>query len=59
MQQGMQQESLLIVKKQLEKRFGTLPSAIEQRLRQLSVGKLEDLSLRLLDARSLDELFSD
>ena len=56
-EQGMQQEGLLIVKRLLEKRFGSLSPAIEQRLMQLSVVELESLSLRLLDAASLDELF--
>lgn len=57
MQQSIQQESLLIVRRQLEKRFGALPPTVEQRLMQFPVAKLEDLSLRLLDAQSLDELF--
>ena len=47
-----------IVGKQLEKRFGKFSSVIEQHLVQLPLFKLEDLSLRLLDARSLDERFN-
>ena len=57
MQQGKQEESLYMVRRQLEKRFGRLPLPVEQRLVHLPVDELEDLSLRLLDARSLDELF--
>ena len=59
LQQGKQEESLYLVRRQLEKRFGRLPIAVEQRLVYLPVNELEDLSLRLLDAGSLDELFND
>ena len=59
MQQGKQEESLYLVRRLLEKRFGSLPLAVEQRLVHLPVDQLEDLSLRLLDAGSLDELFND
>ena len=52
----MQQESLVIVRRQLEKRFGVLPPTVEQCLVHL-FNQLEDLALRLLDAQSLDELF--
>jgi len=57
LQEGKHQEILYIVRRQLEKRFGRLPLPVEQRLVQFPVDKLEDLSLRLLDAQSLDELF--
>jgi len=39
------------------KRFGPLPPWADERLSSLPIPALEDLSLRLLDAQSLDELF--
>jgi hypothetical protein len=39
------------------KRFGTPPDWVSQRVGELEVEELEDLYVRLLDARSLDELF--
>ncbi len=58
LQQGKQEEILYTVRRQLEKCFGRLPFPVEQRLVHLPVDQLEDLSLRLLDAVSLDELFN-
>jgi hypothetical protein len=54
----MEQKGLLIVKRLLEKRFGALPPAIEQHLARLPVAELEDLSLRISDINSLDELLT-
>jgi Domain of unknown function (DUF4351) len=58
MEEGMRQEGLSIVTRLLEKRFGALPPAVEQHLTQLPVLELGSLSLRLLDAASLEELFN-
>jgi predicted transposase YdaD len=55
--EGRQEEGLTILRRQINKRFGPLPASAEERLIKLSVGEIEDLSLRLLDARSVDELF--
>jgi hypothetical protein len=49
---------LTILRRQLNKRFGPLPAGVEERLAQLSTTELEDLSLRLFDAQSIDELFT-
>jgi predicted transposase YdaD len=59
MQQGMQKGRREILRRLLEKRFGPLPNAIETRLSALSEAQLDEIALRLLDAGSLDELFSD
>lgn len=42
----------------IEKRFGPLPASAENQLTRLSIAELEDLSLRVLDAKSVDELFA-
>lgn len=56
-QEGIQQGELATLRRQLTKRFGPLPVQINERLNTLSTTELEDLSLRLLDAQSLTELF--
>jgi hypothetical protein len=47
-----------ILRHQLDKRFGAVPAWVDERLAQLSHTELEDLSIRLFDAKSIDELFS-
>ena len=56
--QGMQRGEVTILRRQLTKRFGALPAAIDERLSMLSTAELEDLSVRLFDVKSLDELFA-
>ncbi len=58
MQQGKQQEGIFILRRLIEKRFGPLPPAIDERLAGLSIAELEDLSLQVLDAQSVNDLFS-
>ncbi|MGA8595596.1 MAG: DUF4351 domain-containing protein [Bryobacteraceae bacterium] len=55
--QGMQQEGMSIVRRLIEKRFGPLPTWAEERLARLSIPELETLSLRVIDAKGLDNLF--
>jgi hypothetical protein len=45
-----------IVMLQLEKRFGAVPAWARQRLEAMSTTDIEEAALRLLDARSLEEL---
>jgi len=40
----------------MRKRFGTLPEWAEARLASMSFPELDDLSDRVLDAKSLDDL---
>jgi hypothetical protein len=42
----------------LNKRFGELPAFVEERLGKLSTYELKDLSLRIFDAQSIDDLFT-
>ncbi|HMJ62214.1 MAG TPA: DUF4351 domain-containing protein, partial [Bryobacteraceae bacterium] len=55
--QGMQQEGISILRRLIEKRFGPLPASAEERLTHLSITELEDLSIRVLDAKGMDDLF--
>ena len=56
-QEGRQEGEITILRKQLSKRFGELPAWVEDRLINLSTSELEDLSLRVFDVKTLDELF--
>ena len=47
-----------ILRRLVEKRFGALSEPIAARVASLSFPEIGDLSLRLPDAASLDELFS-
>jgi predicted transposase YdaD len=58
LQQGLQQGELIILRRLLGKRFGALPTWVDERLTKLSSAELEELSLRLFDVKSIDELFS-
>ncbi len=58
LEQGMQRGELTILRRVLSKRFGALPAALDERLSTLSAAELEDLSVRLFDVKSIDELFA-
>jgi hypothetical protein len=45
-----------IVRKQLDKKFGPLPQEVLAQIEALPVARLEELSLAILDAKSLEEL---
>lgn len=53
-----EQRSKLILQKQLEKRFGVLPSWVVSRLEQATSQQLEDWSLQIFDAQCLEEIFN-
>ncbi|MDQ1471272.1 MAG: hypothetical protein QOJ99_2752 [Bryobacterales bacterium] len=53
---GYQRGEQAVVLRQIEKRFGTVPSWALQRIEVLSAPDLEDLALRLLDPCTLEEL---
>jgi len=55
-QEGRREEVLKILGALIGKRFGSLSASLEGRLTNLSIGELEELSLRVLDAQSVDEL---
>ncbi len=56
-QQGEQHGKAMMLHRLLEKRFGNLPSWVNSRLEQASVQQLEQWSLQLFDAASLEDVF--
>ncbi|MDP1614191.1 MAG: DUF4351 domain-containing protein [Methylococcales bacterium] len=58
LQQGLQQGQQL-VERLLVHRFGLLPEAVRQRLSTATLEQLERWSLKILDAKILDDVFID
>ena len=56
-QEGRLEGELAVVRRQIQKRFSTLPPSLEERLAKMSAAELEELGERVLDAQNLDELF--
>ncbi len=57
MQQGIQQGERAVLRRQLLRRFGTLPRTAVDRLDNASTDQLELWAEQLLDAHTLDEVF--
>ncbi|HEX4311386.1 MAG TPA: DUF4351 domain-containing protein [Acidobacteriaceae bacterium] len=53
---GMQDGELAVLRRLIEKKFGALPTWAEERLSGRSTTELEELSIRVLDAQSLEDL---
>lgn len=58
-QQGMQLGEALLLQRLLTRRFGELSAAQQARLAAATPAQLEIWGDRVLDARSLDEVFGD
>ena len=56
LQEGLQAGELTVLRRLIEKRFGALPSWAGEKLAAMPASDLENLSERVLDARSVDEL---
>ncbi len=54
--QGRHDGELAVLMRQIEKRFGNVPPTLRERLDKMSVAEVEAVALRLLDARSIEEL---
>lgn len=57
LQQGLQQGEIRILRRQLTRRFGELPTWAETRLREAPPERLEAWGERLLEASRLEEVF--
>ena len=55
-EEGRQEGELTILRRQIAKRFGPIPAWLEERLVRCSASDLEELSDRVLDAQSLEDL---
>ncbi len=58
LEQGVQRGELIILRRQLNRRFGVMSAGIDERLSTLSTAELEGVSVRLFDVKSIDELFA-
>jgi hypothetical protein len=56
LQKGLQKGELTVLRRLIEKRFGPMPAWASDKLAALSVSELEDLSERVLEAKSVEEL---
>jgi len=52
----LQEGELTVLRRVIEKRFGALPGWAEERLAGRTTAELEELCVRVLDARSLEDL---
>jgi hypothetical protein len=57
LQQGLQQGEANVLRRQLTRRFGTLPSWAEQRLVQADEAELESWADRILEGPTLEDVF--
>ena len=53
---GLQEGELTVLRRIIEKRFGAIPAWAEERLAGRSAADLEELSVRLLDAETIEDL---
>jgi predicted transposase YdaD len=58
LQQGRVEGQMEILHRQIRKRFGRIPSAVGQRMAALKPAQLNRIAERLLDARSIEDLFA-
>ena len=56
--QGRVEGQMEILQGQIEKRFGRVPPGIRQRLEALKPAQIKAASLRLLDAKRIEDLFA-
>ncbi|MBF0294877.1 MAG: DUF4351 domain-containing protein [Magnetococcales bacterium] len=56
---GEQRGEVNILMRQLQRRFGSIPAWVGERIVKAPIHSLEEWSLRVLDAQSLDEVFVD
>jgi len=57
-EQGIEQGEMMLLRRMLTKRFGELPSTIEMRLSQASIADLELWGDRILEAKTLTDIFN-
>ena len=58
LEQGVQQGELTVLRRQIEERFGPIPKWADDRLTALLAAELEELGVRVLKAKTIEELFA-
>ncbi|MBF0145949.1 MAG: Rpn family recombination-promoting nuclease/putative transposase [Magnetococcales bacterium] len=58
-QRGEQRGEAKMLTRQLQRRFGTVPDWAREKISKAELASLENWSLRIFDAQSLDDVFSD
>jgi hypothetical protein len=56
-EKGLRQGAVIVLKRLLTRRFGSLPAWAEQRLEQASPQELEGWADRVLEAQQLEDVF--
>jgi len=56
---GIEEGERSIIRRLIERRFGTLPPWAETRFVSMSRAELDDLSVRILDVQSIEQLFPE
>jgi predicted transposase YdaD len=54
---GRRQEAVSLLQRQMTARFGTLPTTTTRRLSKLTLPELEDLAIRFVTAKNVNDLF--
>jgi hypothetical protein len=54
---GRRQEAVSLLERQMTARFGTLPNTTTRRLAKLTLAELEDLAVRFVTAKNVNDLF--
>ncbi|MBF0418958.1 MAG: DUF4351 domain-containing protein [Magnetococcales bacterium] len=57
--EGRQEEAVAMLKRLLQRRFAAVPDWANEKITRAELSALENWSLRILDAHSLDDVFSD
>ena len=57
LEQGLKQGELIALERQLTRRFGPIPEAIQQRLRSATTEQLESWLDRILEANNIEDVF--
>ncbi len=58
-QEGRQDEAASMLTRQLQRRFGDLPTWARQKIAEAALSTLEEWGLRILNAATIESLFSD
>lgn len=57
--EGRQEGEATLLQRQLIRKFGPLPEALQQRITSATTAQLETWSLNILDATTLDDVFAE